>query len=634
MATHLLSLDSVIKKAGDRVLFENATFGIDEGEKIALVGENGSGKSTLLKLIAGLATPDGGEVHASRELQVSYLSQAPAYDPQARVREHIFAGSGPRAALLREYFQVCRRIEDGETRAQDELDRLTPEMNRLDAWGYESDARSVLHHLGIRDWEARMKTLSGGLLKKTALAQALIDEANLLLLDEPTNHLDIDSILWLEERLQKTNKALLLVTHDRYFLDRVVGRIIEISRANIFHYPGAYQFYLEKKAEREEQLLREDRKTKRFVSRELEWLRRQPKARGTKSKSRVDRLSEALNQSSTGERADFEFSVTGRRLGKKILDVKNIGKSYGERVLFSGFSYSFKRFERIGLVGPNGAGKTTLLEILSGTLAPDTGAATPGVNTSFGCFRQTNEALDGDRRVLEFIRREAGETLETGGGEKIRAEDMLERFGFDGRLRNSLIGKLSGGERRRLYLVFVLMQNPNFLILDEPTNDLDLRTLSLLEDMLADFPGCLLIVSHDRYFMDRLTDQLIVLDGEGGLTVMPGNHADYLSMKEERDREKRSQEKERKDQEKKTRNESATGQAKKKKLSYGEKREFDALEKEIALLEKEKEELTGKLNTGGDYNELGAWGERLTGLEKELETKVERWMELADSLES
>ncbi|MEQ9364080.1 MAG: ABC-F family ATP-binding cassette domain-containing protein, partial [Leptospirales bacterium] len=634
---NLVSVDSISKTQGDKSLFENISFGIDAGDRIGLVGVNGSGKSTLMNLVAGLDTVDGGRISNRKNLRIGLLRQLPPAEMDHSIREHIFASDSPLIRLIHDYEQACDELEasaagdaNEQQRAQDRLDRLSVRMQDEDAYTYEAEIQSILRELGIVDLNRKMRELSGGMLKKVALAQTLIDDADLLLLDEPTNHLDIDSILWLESYLAGTKKAVFMVTHDRYFLENITDRIFELDPPDIFQYRGNYGTYLEKRAEREEQARQSEAKARNFLRKEVEWLRRMPKARGTKQKARIDRIHEVQNRKQLQQDPAFSFSVSGRRLGNKILEVRDIAKSFprpddagkspsgtaaapddGRLKLFQDFTYFFKPGERIGIVGPNGAGKSSFLNVLTGALAPDSGEVIVGANTEFGYFDQNTMDMPGDRRVLEFIRKEAGEILKLGDKKNVvemPATKVLEYFRFDGRLQHAVIGKLSGGERRRLYMVYVLMKNPNFLILDEPTNDLDVQTLSLLEDFLQDYTGCLLVVSHDRYFMDRVVDQLFLFGAAatgapaaGGIEVFPGSYADYL---EYREAQKAAPSPGAGEGDAKSANAQAgapdaTKSKKKKRLSFKEKREYSELEKEIEGLENEKAALEEQLAAGG-----------------------------------
>ncbi|EMF83720.1 ABC transporter, ATP-binding protein [Leptospira weilii serovar Topaz str. LT2116] len=527
---NLISVDKISKEIGSKVLFNQISFGINEGEKIGILGINGSGKTTLLKMLAGLDVPDSGQIMKNKILRIAVLSQSPSFDPNHTVLEHIFSSSSPILETIRSYESVCGRLDSGDVEVEEEYNRLMLEMDRLGAWELESWYRSLLKELNIRDLSIRMGSLSGGMLKKVALVQILIEESNLLVLDEPTNHLDVDAILWLQDYLIETKKAVLLVTHDRYFLEEITERILELENGNLLSFPGNFGFYLEKKNEAEVIREKTEQKEKQFLKKELEWLRRQPKARGTKQKGRTDRALEVLNRKKAGKEIVLDFSVSGKRLGKKILELKNLYKSYHKPIVYN-FSYTFKNGERIGIVGSNGSGKSTLLDMIVGRTKPDSGDVSVGMNTNFGYFDQVSKELSGDMRVIEYIKKECGASIRMSDDRVLSAADMLELFLFDTRLQASYIKNLSGGEKRRLYLVSILMTDPNFLILDEPTNDLDIRTLSVLEEFLTEFGGCVLVVSHDRYFMDRTVDYLFIFQGEGIVEKFPGNYSEYLEYK-------------------------------------------------------------------------------------------------------
>lgn len=621
---NLISVDKISKEIGSKVLFNQISFGINEGEKIGILGINGSGKTTLLKILAGLDIPDSGQVMKNKILRIAVLSQSPPFDPNHTVLEHIFSGSSSILETIRSYEAVCERLDSGGG-AEEEYNRLMLEMDRLGAWELESWYRSLLKELNIRDLSIRMGSLSGGMLKKVALVQILIEESNLLVLDEPTNHLDVDTILWLQDYLIETKKAVLLVTHDRYFLEEVTERILELENGSLFSFPGNFGFYLEKKNETEVIREKAEQKEKQFLKKELEWLRRQPKARGTKQKGRTDRALEVLNRKKAGKEIVLDFSVSGKRLGKKILELKNLHKSYHKSII-SNFSYTFKNGERIGIVGPNGSGKSTLLDIIVGRTKPDSGDVSVGMNTSFGYFDQVSKELSGDMRVIEYIKKECGVSIKMSDDRVLSAADMLELFLFDTRLQAGYIKNLSGGEKRRLYLVSILMTDPNFLILDEPTNDLDIRTLSVLEEFLTEFGGCILVVSHDRYFMDRTVDYLFIFQGEGIVEKFPGNYSEYLEYKNYLNKQKEKKEIEIKPKE-------IDSSKTKKGLSFNQKKELDVLETEIFSLEEEERKLTEVLQSGiGKPNELATVGNRLMEIHAVLPSKLERWEELQNLL--
>ncbi|EMJ93330.1 ABC-F family ATP-binding cassette domain-containing protein [Leptospira alstonii] len=622
---NLISVDKISKEIGSKVLFDQISFGINEGEKIGILGINGSGKTTLLKMLADLEVPDNGQIMRNKILQIAVLSQSPSFDSNHTILEHIFSGSSPILETVRSYETACERLDSGDAGVEEEYNRLLMEMDRLGAWELESWFRSLLKELDLPDLSIRMGSLSGGMLKKVALVQILIEESNLLVLDEPTNHLDVDTILWLQDYLIETKKAVLLVTHDRYFLEEVTDRILELENGNLLSFPGNFGFYLEKKAEAEVIREKTEQKEKQFLKKELEWLRRQPKARGTKQKGRTDRALEVLNRKKSGKEIVLDFSVSGKKLGKKILELKNLRKAYHKSII-SDFSYTFKNGERIGIVGPNGIGKSTLLDMIVGREKPDSGDVSVGMNTSFGYFDQVSKELSGDMRVIEYIKKECGVSVKMSDDRILSAADMLELFLFDTRLQAGYIKNLSGGEKRRLYLVSILMTNPNFLILDEPTNDLDIRTLSVLEEFLTEFGGCVLVVSHDRYFMDRTVDYLFIFQGEGIVEKFPGNYSEYLEYKNYLNKQKEKREPEIKPKE-------ADLSKNKKGLNFNQKKELEVLETEISALEEEERKLTEVLQSGnGKPEELASVGNRLTEIHSVLPLKLERWEELQNLL--
>ncbi len=621
---NLLSINKLSKKTGEKELFRDLTFGLNEGEKIAIIGVNGSGKSTLLRMIRGLEEPDSGAIYKNRSLAISFLEQNPAFNSDDTILEHIYKGKSQALSLVKKYMEICERMETDSTEALDnELHRVMDEMDMHDAWQYENQITSILQELGIRGLNRKMSELSGGMLKKVELVQTLIDDSNLLILDEPTNHLDVDTILWLESFLVKMDKALLLVTHDRYFLDLVVDKILEISIPQSTLFEGNYNYYLEKKVEMDEALARKEAKAESFLRVELEWLRRQPKARGTKQKARTDKIISVVNREKIPSQEDFSFRVDPKKVGKKILEIANVSKGYSGQNLIEKFTYTFKHYERLGVVGPNGAGKSTLLNMITGKISPDSGNVSPGINTKFGYFDQNNIELKQSMRVLEYIQKNAGEYISLENGEKLSAGLMLERFQFPSRMQSSPIEKLSGGEKRRLYLVQILMHNPNFLILDEPTNDFDIKTLSILEEFLLEFPGCVVTVSHDRYFMDRVANHLLVFDGKGNISGFAGTYSEYLAQQKSTPKEKSATS----EKEKLT---TLTEKESKKKNNSKIEKELNSIEKEIEKLEKDKISIQEDLTKfHSDFIRVKELSDSLAELENSLGSKLQRWEELS-----
>jgi len=612
---NLISADSVTKKMGDKLLFENISFGIESGQKTALIGVNGCGKSTLLKIIAGRESADSGTVSKNRDCRINYLPQLPEYDPEHTISDHIMSSESNLVKLIRYYESLCANPENTE-KYQKELDEATEKMNKMDAWQYEHEIKSILSELGINDLSPKLKTLSGGMLKKVSLAQALISEGNLLILDEPTNHLDIDTVVWLQSYLSKTVKSILMVTHDRYFLDSICTNIIEIERGGIYTFDGNYSYYLEKKTEIENSISRENERIKSILRNELKWLKQGAKARSTKQKARKIRIEEMQSRPVHAKAQEIELEISGRRLGKQILEIDSVSKSYGGKIVFRPFSYTFKHKEKLGIVGPNGAGKSTFIKIITGAETPDTGEVKTGINTSFAVFDQHSRALDPEKRMIDVVRDEK-ENITLPNGKNISAGQMLEKFLFPGSMHHTPVKKLSGGEKRRLHLVLILMQNPNFLIMDEPTNDLDIKTLSVLEDFLADFNGCVLVVSHDRCFMNRVADNLLVFDGEGGIETFFGDYDDFLEYRKTKDQQVRKKQEEPQKPQKEKQN---------KKLTYMEKKEFENLEPEIEELEAEKTRLQGILAKGGtNYTELTETQKAIDDTDSLISEKMERW---------
>jgi ATP-binding cassette subfamily F protein uup len=628
---HILSIEAVSKSYGLRPLFENVSLGLDSQDRVGVVGVNGSGKSTLLRLIAGEEQPGAGRIVFAEGVSVGYLPQNPQFEAEQTVLDAVFAASDERMKLLLDYERACLDLANGEKDDARLLNRVSELAHRLEAsgaWELETNARVILSKLGINETFAKMSTLSGGQRKRVALAHALIANPDLLILDEPTNHLDAESITWLEAYLARYRGALLLVTHDRYFLDRVTGRILEIERGTVQTFDGNYAYYLEKKEEQELARAVEGQKREMLLRRELAWLRRGAKARTRKSKSRLDRAGSLLAQPRETARAEMDINVTSSRIGKKVLVLHDITKSYDGRVLIAGFDYTLKPGDRIGIIGPNGAGKTTLLEIIKGRVKPERGTVEVGQTVRFGYYDQENRALDEQARVIDYIR-EVAEQIETADGTFITAGQMLEKFLFTGAMQYAPIAKLSGGERRRLYLLRILMGAPNVLLLDEPTNDLDIQTLVTLEDYLDNFGGCLLVVSHDRYFLDRTVEHIFRFEGEGRLREYPGNYTAFLETKQ---RELSEAIAPLPDVNAQPAKQSRAGAAKtKRKLSFKEQRELEELETRIQASELRLGEIETELaaNSSDAYLVHRLFQER-ERLSEQLAKDFARWAELAE----
>jgi len=621
-----LSAENLSKTYGDRTLFRNLTFGINRGDKVAIVGANGSGKTTLLTILAGTAPPDAGVVTHRKDITVGYLDQQPDLNDAMTVMEVVLSGESAQLDAVRAYEQA---LASGDHTA---LERAMSDMEKLEAWDYEAQIRQMLGELGIQDVEQRVSSLSGGQRKRVALARVLIQNPDLLILDEPTNHLDLEAIEYLESFLNTNNGTLLMVSHDRYFLDRVCNQIAELDGGQLYTYKGNYAYFLEKKDEREQAAASELAKDRNTFRRELEWMRRQPKARGTKAQYRIDAFDE-LKEKTSGKRSDGELDLNLRmtRLGTKILEVENLSKKYGNKVLLDHFTYTFKRYDRVGLIGKNGMGKTTLMNMLTGLLRPDSGKISTGGTVKFGYNTQSELDLPENQRVIDVVQVVA-EVMKLANGDTVTATQLLSRFLFDRSKQYDYVAKLSGGEKRRLQLLLVLVQNPNFLILDEPTNDLDITTLNVLEDFLLSFSGCVMIVTHDRYFMDRLVEHVFVLEGEGKVRDYPGNYTDY---REWRDSQKRTAEPTKQAAPKNQpaaptpAANTATG---KRKLSFKEQKEYETLEKEIDSLEQRKLEVVELLNGGGHHEQLTAWAREIETIDQTVAEKSDRWLELAEHI--
>jgi ATP-binding cassette subfamily F protein uup len=619
-----LSAENISKAFSDRWLFRNVTFGIGKGEKVALVGANGSGKSTLLNVLASALPPDEGRVSLRKEITIGFLSQSPVFDEEKTILDTLFSSGHPALKAIQSYEAALAHPENTAA-----LERAISEMDATKAWDYETQVKQILGKLGIQDLERRVKMLSGGQRKRVALARVLIEEPDLLILDEPTNHLDLDAIEWLEGRLAASTQTLILVTHDRYFLDRVTTDIVELSGTGLQRYKGNYSYFLEKKAELTAAQAAETEKARNLLRKELDWMRRQPKARGTKAKYRVDAFYD-LQDKAKGPGSDnkLELSVKTTRLGNKILELEDISKFFGEQPIVKDFSYTFLRGDRLGIVGKNGVGKTTFLNMITGKLPPNAGKIDKGDTITFGYYTQDDLVFQEGQRVIDIVQ-EIAEVVPMANGQTVTASQFLQLFRFPPPVQYSPVSKLSGGERRRLQLLKVLIKNPNFLILDEPTNDLDLDTINVLEDFLENFPGCLIIVSHDRYFMDRLVEHLFVFEGEGRIKDFPGNYTDYREELAEEEARRREQAAKIAAPVAKA----APASAEKKKLSFKEKQEYERLEAEIDGLETRKKELVGKLNAGSaKHEELTGWAREIEQIEAEIDQKSDRWLELGEYL--
>jgi len=622
---NLLSIENISKSYSEKPLLNNISLGINEGDKIGIIGVNGVGKSTLLKIVAGVEQPDAGRLIKGNAVAIEYLSQNPYFDVEATVLEQVFKGESDLMKLIRAYEKAVK--DPGTTSEQ--LMKLNNDMDRLQGWSLESEAKTVLTKLGVTDFEAKTGTLSGGQRKRIALASALISPADLLILDEPTNHLDNDTIDWLEEYLNKRKGALLMITHDRYFLDRVVNEIVELDRGNLYLYKGNYNDFIEKKLEREEREAATERKRQGLFRKELEWIRRGAKARTTKQKARIDRFEKLSEKLVDIDDSKLEISVASSRLGKKVIEMEHIHKAFADKTVVDDFSYILLRNDRVGIVGPNGSGKSTLMNIIAGRLQPDSGILEIGETVKIGLFSQETYHMDESLRVIEYIK-EGAELLTTAEGEKITASQMLEKFLFEPGVQWTPIAKLSGGERRRLHLLRVLMEAPNVLLLDEPTNDLDIETLTILEDYIEDFSGAVIAVSHDRYFLDKMADKIFSFEGRGKIVQYTGNYTDFRQADAEE--KKAAVQNEKKIAENK---EPAERQKDRPlKFTYKEQREYEQIDSVIADLEEKIQGMDGKLTgAAADYVLLQQLMQEKEELEGQLEQQMERWIYLNDLAE-
>ena len=624
MAIHL-QVESLTKSFGERTLFENIAFGINEGERIGLIAANGAGKTTLLNIIAGRMDYDSGAVVFRRDLRVGYLEQNPQFPAGTTVLEACFQGENETVRTLAQYEQALAR---NDTAA---LDALFPRMEALGAWDFEQRAKQILSRLQITDLEQRVETLSGGQLKRVALAAALIVEPELLILDEPTNHLDLEMTEWLEEYLAGRRMSLLMVTHDRYFLDRVCNEILEIDDRRIYSYKGNYSYYLEKRQERIDAADATVARMKNLYRRELEWIRRTPSARSGKAKYRIDAFQEIKEKAHVRRNeAEVQLDVRQTYIGKKIFEALHLFKRFGERVILDDFSYLFARYEKMGIVGNNGTGKSTFIKMLLGLEPADSGVIDVGETVRFGYYSQQGLEFDPEARVIDVITA-ISENITLSDGKQISASQLLTRFLFSRQAQYDYVATLSGGERRRLYLCTILMANPNFLVLDEPTNDLDIQTLNVLEEYLAAFSGCLIVVSHDRYFMDKVADHLLVFHGEGRIEDFPGNYTDYRSRQREREAERAATAKVAAAPKGAAPAAERLKERVKGKLSFNEKREFELLGEEIPRLEAEKAAIEEAMSSGSlSTEELIAKSERIAVLIDEIDVKSMRWLELSE----
>ena len=611
-----LQADNILRRIGDRILFQDISFNINKDDKIALIAMNGAGKSSLLDILSGVEMPDNGDLSFKRNLKIAYLKQYPDLNESNTIIDELFVTDNPLVAAIKDYERAMLSGND------ENLQELTQKMDDLEAWDYEVAVKQILYQLKLTDLLARISQLSGGQKKRVALAKALVEDSDLLILDEPTNHLDLDMIEWLEDYLKKSNKTILMVTHDRYFLDRVCNVIMELAPNQMFNYAGNYQYYLEKKQEREQVEKANVDKARNLLRTELEWMRRMPKARSHKSKSRIDAFYNLKERAvAKADEKSITINVNTARLGKKILELKNISKSYDDKILFKNFSYSFNRYEKVGLIGCNGSGKSTLLNIITGVLYPDSGAIETGETIIFGYYRQEGIEFDNSITVAEAVKKIA-ETVTLGNGSSMSVAQFMNYFLFPPDRQYTLIRKLSGGEKRRLYLLTVLMKNPNFLILDEPTNDFDILTLNVLEEYLSAFKGCVIVVSHDRYFMDKVVDHIFEFKENGVIKDFPGN---YSQLREKNDSEQVG-----------TKIHKITSISKKtkpekNKMTFSEKREFEQLTIEIEKLETEKKQIEYDLNNASmSHEELMQKSKRHGDITKILEDKEMRWLELSE----
>ena len=613
-----LSVQDLGKSYGVQTLFKGLNFGVDQGQKVALVARNGTGKTTILRALAGLEPPDTGEIVYRKGIQVAFLKQESDFGDAKTVFEAIYESENPILLAIRAYEAALLNPDD-----TDAFQKAFDQMDRMEAWDYEVKVKTILFKLKLDDLKQEVSILSGGQRKRLSLAKILIDQPDFLILDEPTNHLDLEMIEWLQEYLSKEQITLFIVTHDRYFLDAICNEILELEEGDLYRYKGNYTYYLEKKEERQAILQTNIDKAKNLYSKELEWMRRQPKARGTKSKARIESFYDVEKSAKKKIKNDkIQLEVQMTRLGSKILELHKVSKAYGDLKILDQFTYTFKKRDRVGIIGKNGVGKTTVLNMLTGTESIDAGKIVVGDTVEIGYYTQKGMKMDEGKRVIEIVR-DIAEYIPLVGGRKMTAAQLLERFLFSKDAQWKHVSVLSGGEKKRLYLLTILMKNPNFLILDEPTNDLDLITLKVLEEFLEEFEGCIITVSHDRYFMDRLVDHLFIFEGEGQVRDFPGNYTDYRSHISQADKLKQTKPKDKVVKDKVTKG--------KRKLTYNEKKEYDTIELVIDALEQEKTSI-GSLFNNPDLNpeKMKELGKRIKEIDDEIAEKTDRWMELAE----
>ncbi len=621
-----LQIENLTKSYGDRLLFADVTFGINEGDKIGLIAKNGMGKTTLLRCIAGQESVDSGTVTFTSGLRMGFLEQSPQLDENLTVTEACLQADSAVTQAIRTYEEALASGDDARIAAASEA------MDAANAWDYEDRLRQMLSQLGITDLNKPVGQLSGGQRKRVALAKVILEEPQLVLLDEPTNHLDIESIEWLESFLQRSRVALLMVTHDRYFLDRVCTRIIEIDRSQIFSYEGNYDNYLRRRRERIEAMTAELAKVKNTLRREQEWMNRQPQARAGKAKFRIDNFYDLKQRAAIDLRQrNVSLNVKSSYIGSKIFEASHVSKRFGDKIILDDFNYIFSRYEKVGIIGHNGVGKSTFIKMLLGEVATDSGTWDIGTTVRFGYYRQDGMHFSPDKKVIEAITDVADDIVLNGGELRLNPSQFLQQFLFTPADQQKLIAKLSGGERSRLYLASVLLGSPNFLILDEPTNDLDIVTLGILEEYLTDFEGCVIVVSHDRYFLDNIVDHLVVLPGDGSVKDFPGNYSDYRQWQQQQDAEKKALEAER--AAKRTDNADTKPQSTRErpaKLTFKERKEFEQLEAELEALNAEKDALDALFNSGETIADIAEKSQRYTELTALIDEKEMRWLELSE----